>query len=460
MAVVSERPIEKRDGERAEKKVSPNEKPAPGGHSLEDWSGTLQFPPSTGVSLQGRSFPPFVAPGTPAKNDRLTERWGSKVLMLGGGSYGTAIAHRLASSDTDVLMWDRNGETVNSINTQHTNPKYLKGALLSETLRATQSLDVGMLDRGVIVIALPSQALPSVLPHLRPHPDSLIISLTKGFIIEGWDPQSDPKQLISGPPAGAKVMTPREYLKTLDGWRDVENVVSVAGPGFAKNIMNGCRFGLTVAAPEGCPEAALRARYLLTSDKLRVQLSDDPVGVEIAAAMKNVIAIAVGAVQGLTNSDGTSRYGIEEIEFVKTKGIEEMIRLSRHLGGRIRTTHTFAGWPDLNLTTASIESRNNRLGRELAQGGKLLDIVSQLGQTAEGVYAAWGAKRLSDPQLVNGAWESGVRMDLTNALIDIIQGIERPSRIIDVYFKGTNTVEPGLDITDDPFGDHPWHQAH
>lgn len=452
-------PLENRDDKRGEGS-SPGEKPAPGNHSLEDWAGNLRYPPSTAVPVQGRAFPPFVAPESPATNAPQTQGWGSKVLMLGGGSYGTAIAHRLAANDTDVLLWDRNGETVNSINTQHTNPKYLKGALLSETLRATQSLDVGMLDRGVIVIALPSQALPSVLPHLRPHPDSLIISLTKGFIIEGWNPQSDPKHLLTGPPVGAKVMTPREYLKTLDGWRDVENVVSVAGPGFAKNIMRGCRFGLTVAAPEGSPEAARRAGYLLTSDKLRVQLSGDPVGVEIAAAMKNVIAIAVGAVQGLTNQDGTARYGVEEIEFVKAKGIEEMARLSKHLGGRYRTLHTFAGWADLNLTTASTESRNNRLGRELAQGGKLLDIISQLGQTAEGVYAAWGAKRLSDPQLVNGVWESGVRMDLTNALIDIIQGIERPSRVIDVYFKRTHTVEPGFDSTDDPFGEQPWPQTH
>jgi glycerol-3-phosphate dehydrogenase (NAD(P)+) len=372
--------------------------------------------------------------------------------MLGGGSYGSAIAHRLAGDNIDVLLWDRNGETVHSINTQHTNPKYLRNFVLSETLRATQSLEMGMLDRGIIVIGLPSQALPSVLPHLRPHPESLVISLTKGFIIDGWDPQKDPRQLLSGPPEGSRVLTPIEYLKTLEGWRDVKNVVAVAGPAFAKNIINGCRFGLTAAAYS--EEAARRASYLLTSDRLRVQTSLDPVGVEIAAAMKNVIAIAVGVVQGLKNQDGTPRYGVEEIEFVKAKGIEEMARLSKHLGGRYRTLHTFAGWADLNLTTASTDSRNNRLGRELANGGKLLDIISQLGQTAEGVYAAWGAKRLTDPQKVCDGWIPGIRMDLTNALIDILQGVQTPSRIIDVYFKQTENR------SDDPFEDQPWPHMH
>jgi glycerol-3-phosphate dehydrogenase (NAD(P)+) len=440
----------------APREHDPEKGAKPSGDQSFDLSGNL--PPIPAVeTATSRPFPPFCAPKTPVNNLPISPEWGNKVLMLGGGSYGTAISHRLAGDDVDVLMWDRNGESVHSINTQHTNPRYLKNFLLSESLRATQSLKVGMLDRGIIVVALPSQALPQVLPHLRPHPDSLIISLTKGFIIEGWDPQKDPHQLLTGPPEGARVLTPMEYYKTLEGWSDVKNVVAVAGPGFAKNILSGCRFGLTAASHS--EEAARRASYLLTGDNLRVQTSLDPVGVEIAAAMKNVIAIAIGVVQGLKNQDGSPRYGIEEIEFVKAKGMEEMMRLSKHFGGRYRTLHTFAGWADLNLTTASTDSRNNRLGRELAAGGKLLDIVAQLGQTAEGIYAAWGAKRLTDPRRVGDGWVPGIRMDLTNALIDIVQEYQKPSRIIDVFFK-QNQDSPNFGGTDDPFVDRPFPHLH
>jgi len=400
------------------------------------------------------SVQPGAAPDSSValvENTPVSKDWAQKVVVIGGGSYGTAIAHRLAQGGEDVMLWDRRSDTARGINRERRNPHYLKDVLLSETLRATESLSKGLEDRGVIIVAIPSHALQERLPQIKPHPQSLVISLTKGLIVEGWDPKGDPVLVAKGPPVGSRVLTPLQYMRTLEGWKDVEGLAVAAGPGFAKNIVNGCRFGITVASHSD--EARLQAYYVLAGKGLLVETSNDPVAVEVAAAMKNVIAVAAGVVQGLKRPDGTDMYGTEEIELLKAQGMKETARIVRHLGGHFRNLNLFSGWADLNLTTKDGSSRNNQVGRDIAAGLSIVDILGQRDRTAEGVYAAWAVKRMTDPVFeTDGSMvRSGLYTPLTNALIDIIQKRATPHRIIDVFFEKNGTLKKES-IDADPFG--------
>lgn len=370
------------------------------------------------------SFPPFSVSGVAHEsphqgveflNAALTPGWHQRPAIIGTGAYGTAIGHRLSQNGTDVMLVGRNHAVVDEINESHANSSNLAGRSLDRDLKATASSAIGFLNRGTIVLAVPSLAFESALEGKSFHPDSIVVSMAKGLIIEGWDPLKSKNGLKEGPSPDHRVMTPMQYLAEHPATKDIRGRCVVSGPGFAADIIDGDILDLAVASAD---ENAISEVAQLFESGAIVSRSPDVIGVEIAATMKNVIAIMVGICDGLSEKFGTTVFPRRYGEVIKRMGIQEAAKLSEHLGGSHRTLLGPAGYPDLNLTTSSPTGRNYSLGLKLASGGDVDAIVRSQGKVVEGAWSAWGIKRLSD----DAPGAPGVFMPVTNALIDIFRG--------------------------------------
>ena len=362
-----------------------------------------------------------------ARNVQVTQAWHEKVAVIGMGAYGAALSHRLVESGADVVTFGRNRESVEKFHRDRVIPR-LSNVQLSSKLSATDNLEEALFDRGTIILAVPSQAIPDVLGRMIPHPDTLVISLAKGLIVEDWNP-TEASSFRIGPPAGARVFTPLEYIARHPNWAAATQRVVAAGPGFAGEIARGNRFALTLASED--KSARDRAYYQFGRIKnAYLQTHDDPVGVEIAAAMKNVISVAVGIVEGLRDGDAP-RYSSLERTMVKELGVREAISITKHEGGKTKTFLTYAGWADLDLTSSNNASRNRQVGLALADGKHIEEIMGHGAVTAEGVVAAYAIKRRTDPR---GAGVKGIYTPLTNHLVDGFQGLAPWDVIMDNLF--------------------------
>lgn len=349
-------------------------------------------------------------------NSPISQDWHDRPVLVGSGAYATAIGNRLAQFGVDTILFGRNQSVVDEINTSRTNSRNLPGKVLSDNLRATTFSDVAFGDRGTVVLAVPSIAISSVVKDLKIHPDSILVSMAKGLIIDGWDPLNGEHSLRDGPPSECNVQTPLQFLATHTNTCNVEKLCVVAGPGFASDILDGDMLDLAVASHD--EETCQKIADLYAGQGTVVDMTPDTIGVEVAAAMKNVIAVMVGVVDGLNKRFGSSIYPQRYVEVIKRLGLQEAAGLATALGGKHRTFIGPAGYPDLNLTTSSPEGRNFSLGRLLAEGVDIDQLVRSSGRVVEGAWSAWGVKRLSDDK--DGGL--GVYMPVTNALIDIFRG--------------------------------------
>lgn len=374
-------------------------------------------------------------------NQPLTPGWENRVTVIGMGSYGTAISNRLASHGADVVGWARDPKAAAEIQENRLHTKFFGDTILAPNLQATDDLHRALLDRGVIIIALPSHAWPKVLPALRPHPDSLVISLTKGLIIEGWDPSANEQTLIDGPPDDVRVRTPLQYLKTLEHWKDVKDTAVVSGGGFSRNIVHpAIPFGLSVGSVS--EKARERVLKLFAEPHLDLDMARDPLGIELLGSMKNVVAIAAGVLDGsdLFGGRWEPKVNLMKMGMLETIGLANWLRSKGIFDegdarARYRTALTSAGWPDLVLTCTP-ESRNYRVGLSLGQGKSISETMSAMKTTAEGVSAAWAIKRLTDNQGEN----PGLTMLLPNALVDLFQGQGTPQEIIRRLYETRNKL--------------------
>lgn len=387
----------------------------------------------------------------PVVNEPLTNKWHEKVVIIGTGSYATAIGNRLTESDVDTILLGRNNDVANEINSAHTNSLRLAGKALNPEMSATTSQEVAFLDRGCVILAVPSFAIGSVLDGRQLHPDSTIVSMAKGLIIEGWNPLESPTGLKDGPPQDAKVYTPLQLFASHPSSRDVKKIAIASGPGFASDIIDGDMLQLSVGASDEATLNQVSGLFARPGAPTHVWGSYDTIGVEIAAIMKNVIAIVVGMCDGLTEKHGTDIFPRSYKELVKCLGVLEAANLAEHLSqieatkrgvpvesmlnGRHRTFLGPAGYPDINLSTSDPQGRNYSLGRLLADGRPVDLAVAELGKVIEGAWSAWGIKRLSDDR--DG--HVGVRMPMTHALIEVFRG-GNPSVRIKKFFEQVKSV--------------------
>ncbi len=294
------------------------------------------------------------------------------VSVVGAGAWGTALAvHLSRRSDLQVMLWARDPAQAGVMAQERVNPKYLPGLRLPEALRITADLaEAAAAD--MILIASPVSALLEIQDALRAAGAvAPLLSFAKGLLEV---PQNATR------PSG--VALPHQVLAA--GWPAA--VGAVSGPSFAEEVAQGLPTAVVVAATDRT--LATRAAQLLRSDSLRSYESDDLIGIEIGGAVKNVLAIAAGASDGLG-------FGHNARAALITRGLAETGRLSQALGGRRETLMGLAGLGDLVLTCTGDLSRNRRVGLGLAQGKTLSAILPELGHVAEGVGAARAVQRLA-----------------------------------------------------------------
>ncbi len=291
-----------------------------------------------------------------------------KIAVIGAGSWGTALAQQLASNGHNVGLWARKPEVVKGINADHRNPRYLSDADLSANIVATLSYKDALLRAKAAVIVTPSNLMRGVARALADVVDAdfPVIICSKG-VEEG-----------SG-------LLPVEVFEAEMG--NAARLAVLSGPNFAAEVVRGIPTGTVIASSdEAC---ATFFQELFASDTFRPYVSDDVCGVELCAAFKNVIAIAVGVSYGLGFGDNTAA-------MLMTRGLAEMSRLAVRCGGQAITCMGLAGTGDLVATCTSEHSRNRSFGRLLGEGGTLDEFTERTHMVVEGALACKTIKTLGD----------------------------------------------------------------
>jgi len=294
------------------------------------------------------------------------------IAILGAGAWGTALAAHLARrDDVRVTLWARNAQRAREIARTRCNERYLAGFTLPKALTVSADFAAAA-SADLLVAATPVAALSGLVDELSSAGARVpLVWLSKGFVEVPPSPEF---------PAGIGLAHQVLGLR----WPAAVGVVS--GPSFAEEVAHGLPTAVAVAATD--PALSARVAALLRADALRAYESNDFAGVEVGGAVKNVLAIAAGASDGLG-------FGHNARAALITRGLAETGRLSHALGGRRETLMGLAGVGDLVLTCTGDLSRNRRVGLELARGRTLTQALAELGHVAEGVAAARAARMLS-----------------------------------------------------------------
>lgn len=282
-----------------------------------------------------------------------------KIGVIGAGSWGTALANLLAGNGHEVVLWAYEPELVTEMAEQRTNTLFLPGILLHAGLGVTGDLSCAVADSELVLLVAPTQVLRGLLATVAPHcaGHTVLVNASKGIELNTLATVSG----IIGQTMGAGVMN---------------RYVALSGPTFAKEVAQGLP-SLIVAASYS-PEAAQLTQTAFSNQTFRVYTSDDPVGVELGGAIKNVLAIAAGISDGLGFGHNTRAALI-------TRGLAEMRRLGRAMGAQDATFAGLAGMGDLVLTCTGDLSRNRTVGMKLGQGMTLNGIMAEMRMVAEGV---------------------------------------------------------------------------
>ena len=280
-----------------------------------------------------------------------------RVAVLGAGSWGTALAVHLGRIGHEVRLWARDPALASEIAERRANAVYLPDTLLPASVMVTEAIAEALLDTDLIVSAIPSHGCRAVMRTAAPHisPRSTIVSATKGLESETLLRMSEviAEELGSGPA-----------------------VVVLSGPSFAVEVAK--QLPTAVLAASSSPTAIEIVQEEFRSPYFRLYGSDDVVGVELVGALKNIIAIAAGVVEGLG-------LGHNALAALITRGLAEMSRLAAAAGGRRETPSGLSGLGDLVLTCTGSLSRNRHVGIELARGRPLAEILASMKMIAEGV---------------------------------------------------------------------------
>ena len=304
-----------------------------------------------------------------------------RLAVIGAGSWGTTVAV-IASANVDVVLWARRPDLTRRINRARANPDYLPDYILPRSLVATSDLEEALAGADLVAVGVPSHGYRAVLARAREliPPSTPVVSLTKGIEVDtGLRMSEVTLQVLEGHDRGA--------------------VGVLSGPNLAVEIMEGQPAATVIAM--GDPRAARRIQPVFTTPRFRVYTNPDVTGVEVAGAVKNVIAIAAGASTGLC-------FGMNTTASLVTRGLAEMTRLGIALGGEALTFGGLAGVGDLMATCGSSRSRNNRVGYQLGQGRSIEQIVSEMNMVAEGVKTTRAVLTL--------AAQHGVEMPIAEAV--------------------------------------------
>lgn len=317
------------------------------------------------------------------------------ITILGAGAWGTALAMSLADRHA-VVLWGRDAAAIHSAKKSRENAAYLPGFRLPDSLSLSSDFSAAIAHvgkDGLLVVATSLAGLRPLAEQLKVHAIPNIVWLCKGFEA---DTHLLPHQIV------------REVLG------DDIPAGALSGPSFAQEVAQGLPCALAIASDS----ATLRELVVAAvhGPSIRIYSTDDLIGVEVGGAVKNILAIATGVIDGL-------KLGLNARAALITRGLVEITRFGVALGGRSETFMGLAGMGDLILTCTGDLSRNRKVGLGLAQGKKLEQIVTELGHVAEGVRCAQAVRALAD--------KHGIDMPITKAVAAVLFDGDSPMDMVD-----------------------------
>ena len=313
----------------------------------------------------------------------------NKIAVLGAGSWGSVLANLLVGNNEEVMLWSRDSEQVVTMNRWHINPQYMKDFKYSPDLKATDDMEEAVRDAEYILMVIPTKGLREVAGNLNKilvklDQKPLLIHATKGLEQETY---KRPSQMLA---------------EEIDEDHR-QDIVVLSGPSHAEDVAIQDMTAVTAACAN--LTAAERVQKLFSNNFFRVYTNDDVIGAEFGGALKNIIAIGAGALQGLGYKDNARAALI-------TRGLAEIRRLGVAFGANPFTFIGLSGVGDLVVTATSKNSRNWRAGYQLGQGRQLEDVISNMGMVIEGIYTAKAA--------YERAQKRNVKMPITEALYRVL----------------------------------------
>ena len=300
------------------------------------------------------------------------------IAIVGGGSWGTALAVVAARAGHSVQLWSRNADVVSSINDRRVNSRYLTSTSIPANVLATGDLGEALDNAPMVLLAAPSHAARELLSAMSPslEPSAIIVGVSKGIEIETGKRISEIAKEV--------VDASHPY-------------VCLSGPSFAKEVVE--RHPTAIVAASKDNAAARAVQNDLSFENLRIYTNADVIGTELGGSVKNVMAIAAGMASGLG-------FGTNSVAALITRGLTEITRLARREGAQVETLMGLAGLGDLVLTCTGSLSRNRFVGEELGKGRTLEEITAEMSEVAEGINTARAVKKLAD--------RAGLEMPITN----------------------------------------------
>ena len=316
-----------------------------------------------------------------------------RVAVIGAGSWGTAVANMLAHNGHDVHIWAREADVVRDINSTHENTVFLAGTPLHPGLVATARIREAVADAHIVVTAMPSKAVRRLVSEIRtalPTEHASFVSISKGL---------EPKTFLT-------------CCQVIDDICPDAQVAALSGPSFAVEVARGAPTAVVVATSDG--SFAEELQRVFANATFRVYRTDDRLGVELGGALKNVIAIAAGLVDGLKLGDNARAA-------VVTRGLAEITRLGVALGASRETFAGLAGLGDLVLTATGDLSRNRQLGLAVAAGASLTEALEGKVSVAEGAHTAQTVIALGE--------KVGVELPIAQAISSVLFDGVSPSTV-------------------------------
>lgn len=313
-----------------------------------------------------------------------------KIGIVGAGAWGTAMSLVASDNDHRIVLWARESDVVSEINALHTNKRFLKGAQLPTSVTATSNLD-DLRQCEMLIIATPTQYVRSVIQQLDVQ-GKIVVNLAKGIEIG-------------------------THYRVSEIVKEVANgmgcYVVLSGPSHAEEVMQ--RMPTTVVCACTDEDSARIVQEALTTPAFRVYTSKDVIGVEIGGALKNIIAIAAGIIDGIGLGDNTKAALI-------SRGLAEIARLAEALGADVHTLYGLTGLGDLFVTCSSRHSRNRAVGERIGRGETLQQITASMTAVAEGVTTTRAALEL--------AASVGVELPITQKVAEILFEGQAPREAI------------------------------
>ncbi|PSQ96269.1 MAG: glycerol-3-phosphate dehydrogenase [Bacteroidetes bacterium SW_9_63_38] len=319
----------------------------------------------------------------------------SSITLFGAGSWGTALSSHLAAAGRDVTLWARRSEAAEKLRQTRYNPKYLRDLFIPASVEITSDTEAAAAAADVWGIAVPAPYLRGVAEQLRPYvrPDVTLVSLAKGV-------EKDSGRTMS------QVLD--DELKALP----IEQIGVLYGPSHSEEVSHERFTSVVAAAPTAAETEQIRDAFM--TDRMRVYLSTDVIGVEVGGSVKNVLGIAAGISDGLG-------YGNNAKAALATRGLTEIRRLGVAMGAEPETFSGLTGVGDVAVTCTSEHSRNRYVGEQIGQGASLEALREEMNMVAEGVYTAQAVRELAD--------EHDLEMPIMTAVYELLFEDRNPDDI-------------------------------